>query len=635
MLGVPMLNGGESFIGFGGASLALLFGGGIALALWFVVFALRWFASMPKLPSAGPRTSDLGPEAPAVVNLLVNRWRLSHLAVQATLVDLAARGLLEIEMYVGQRFVVRLQDDRPGVDQPTGSFELQVLDLVKRRATGGSAPVEALDLGDAGEAESWLKRFNKSVASDAKKAGLARNRWARADWVVLGGGLFAVLQVFAFAFSLAHLGEGAGSGGDEFGRWDWLIVAAFAWLLSMVAFASLRDLRDTAAGRAACARWMGVREYLQESHAFDEAPLASVTVWERYLAYGMAMGAAHDAAESLPLAADDPNAAWTRFGGNWREIRINYPTRFGFGQKPISVFLGGLLRTAWWGGLAFVVLPIGIPITFDLLDALTTDYSETFQYQAWIALAVGALIVGWGLYLAIRLFDGVVRLWRGAADLNKIVVVEGEVVRVAEGRVAVADRESLEVNAWLAPVSIPGLSRGMTVRYTRTPSLWHVTKVEVISRPEQPTSEGVAEATTGDSAGKLIALEKVNSIMGRTMRATGTPEGGLDFAMGAGAVQAFGDDDGNRVIVFEIDLPPFLAGKMETFLSRISLPAIPGAGDPAGGDRKGGNTVVVRRGSSVTAIQVTLPGQSEAVARDRAEAIAAAFASRDEQRRQA
>ena len=205
MLGVAGLSGGEKFDGFEGASLALLFLGGIAAGLWLLAFGLRWFASMPKLPAPGAKTSDLGSESPAVVNLLVNRWRLSHLAVQATLVDLAARGLLQIEMY-GRQFVVRLQDDRAGIEQPLATYERQVLELVRRRATGGSAPVEALDLGEAGEAASWLKRFNKSVVSEARKAGLARSRWSRADWVVLGGGLFVVLQLFALAFGVAHPG---------------------------------------------------------------------------------------------------------------------------------------------------------------------------------------------------------------------------------------------------------------------------------------------------------------------------------------------------------------------------------------------------------------------------------------------
>ena len=138
MLGVAGLSGGEKFDGFEGASLALLFLGGIAAGLWLLAFGLRWFASMPKLPAPGAKTSDLGSESPAVVNLLVNRWRLSHLAVQATLVDLAARGLLEIEMY-GRQFVVRLQDDRAGIEQPSATYERQLLDLVRARATGGSA----------------------------------------------------------------------------------------------------------------------------------------------------------------------------------------------------------------------------------------------------------------------------------------------------------------------------------------------------------------------------------------------------------------------------------------------------------------------------------------------------------------
>lgn len=45
--------------------------------------------------AADPASPELGPEPPAVVHLLANRWRLTVEAAEATLLDLAARRILE------------------------------------------------------------------------------------------------------------------------------------------------------------------------------------------------------------------------------------------------------------------------------------------------------------------------------------------------------------------------------------------------------------------------------------------------------------------------------------------------------------------------------------------------------------
>jgi hypothetical protein len=45
----------------------------------------------------GPRTLELGPEPPAVVNFLVNDFRVTDDAVPATLIDLAARNVVDVE----------------------------------------------------------------------------------------------------------------------------------------------------------------------------------------------------------------------------------------------------------------------------------------------------------------------------------------------------------------------------------------------------------------------------------------------------------------------------------------------------------------------------------------------------------
>ena len=142
---------------------------GAALGLVFAVyFVIRWTASYPDLPAPGPETSEARAEPPAVANLLVNRCHVTSSAAAATLIDLAAHGHLELQHLSSDRFVVRLRARSP--DQLT-DYEARVLSLVREKATGGSAPLEAIEL-DEDDADRWRKRFASDVVDDAKARGL-------------------------------------------------------------------------------------------------------------------------------------------------------------------------------------------------------------------------------------------------------------------------------------------------------------------------------------------------------------------------------------------------------------------------------------------------------------------------------
>ncbi len=478
----------EGFTGFHGAKLLILIAGGVAAFLWMIVFAWRWIASRPKMPDAGPETQELGTEPPAIANLLVNRWNVTKVAAQATLVDLAARKVVGIDQYGTDHFMVRLRDIPP--DEKISPYEKQVLDLVRKRATGGAAPVEALNLGEEGEAQAWWKRFSNSVEGDARARGLARNRWAPEDWVILGAGLVIVFGLFALAFALAHVGGTKSTGEREITPEGWLGIAAGAWLFSMAALRSLRNLRDTPAGRKVCAQWLGIRNYLRNSHAFDDAPVSAVTVWERYMAYGLAMGVARDAAHELPLAADDPNTAWTRYSGTWRQIRVDYPEHFGYGESPFGVFAGGIGRTILWGGIGFVFLPIVADVGWRVASDGIGDTND----NRLLLLGAGFVVafMAMGIYVAFNLINGLIRLFYGGSDLfGKPVVIEGEVVKSHAGRIAVDDGHVEEVRAWTPPAGGQHPNVGAHIRATMSKHLHHVTLVETV--PDRPA------ATPGDA----------------------------------------------------------------------------------------------------------------------------------------
>jgi len=425
-----MFNTDASYSGFHGISLFLLVAGGILVVVWLLVFAQRYFATFPKLPPAAPATNELRDEPPAVVNLLTNRWKPTRIAMAATLLDLAARKVFDIQQLDGQHFVIHIE--RVPDESTLTAYERQVLDFIRARATGGSAPVEALGLGEEADAEAWWKRFSSAVAKDATRLGLARNRWSPSDWAGLGGLLAVTLGALGLALMAAHVGGGKASSSttsnDNFSPLDWLLVAFGGWAFVMAWLRSLRALRDTPAGREACAHWLGVRQYLRNTHAFDQLPPAAVVIWERYLSYGAALGAAHDAVHALPFAVEEPGTAWSRSTGTWRQIRIEYPTRFGFGQSPASVFFGGLVRTVFWGALCFVALPVVTKIAYSIIkDGLTTQQRTNNELYIVLGLALFVIVVG--VYLFVRFLAGAIRLVRGARDLGQHATVEGPIVK--------------------------------------------------------------------------------------------------------------------------------------------------------------------------------------------------------------
>ncbi len=183
----------------------------------------------------------------------------------------------------------------------------------------------------------------------------------------------------------------------------------------------------------------------------------------------------------LPLAADDPDIAWSRYTGTWRQIRIDYPTRFGYGGWPLGVFAGGLARALFWGSITFVLLPVVASVSWDLMrDELSRETTDTFAIEAAFVL----VFVGIALIPLINLINGLIRLFLGGSDLiSRPRTVEGIVVKLHEGKVAVDNGHAEEVRAWQPNPASPHLSLGSRIRATMSPHLAHVTSVEVIAAP--------------------------------------------------------------------------------------------------------------------------------------------------------
>jgi hypothetical protein len=460
------------------AAITLLVVGG-ALALVFAVyFVIRWTASYPDLPAPGPETSELGPEPPAIANLLVNRCHVTSAAAAATLIDLAARRHLELQHLADDRFVVRLRSQTP--DSLTG-YEQRVLSLVQDKATGGSAPLEAIELDEDG-ADRWRKRFADDVVDDAKARGLLRGRWSRLDWVVFGVLAAAVLAAVAGGLYLANVESKGEKSSDGFDRETWFVVALFAWPLIMALLRRLRSIRYSASGDAAAARWLGVKRFLQRDESFGEVPPSGVAIWNRLLAYGAGLGVARGAVAGIPLEVEDPDVAWSRVGGNWHQVSVEYPTRFGYGQRPRDVLLNGALRTLGFGLLAFVVLPTVLDVLWDVLSDAFDNLDDAAAFG--IIAVFGLFVGGFAVFLLVRLADGVIRTYRGFVDLKARETVEGQVVKRHRDEHAewfAVDPGNVDEVKALRPGDDGELPpRGATVRMVLTPNLRHVVSVDVV-----------------------------------------------------------------------------------------------------------------------------------------------------------
>jgi hypothetical protein len=463
-----------------------LVGAGAALTLWFVLFAAIASATMPRLPDPGPATTDLGPESPAVVNFLCNRWKLTTSAIAATLIDLAARRYVTIEQIGDGENLVRLRDH---ATDPTNEYERQVLALVRGRAENGTVPATELSLGYGDKAERWWKSFRDAVIDEARGHGLARRRFSSAQRVLLAATLLVPFAIAGVGFEV--YGAAQRAAGEDLDVGGGLALAAILWFAALgYGRTRLRGWRETEAGTAVAARWLGVAEQLRENDSFGDTAPAGVAIWGRLLASGTALGVAYAAAAALPVGPTRDDEAWSPRRGLWREVRIEYPRRFGYGDAPrraiaVSVFVLVAAAVAlFWFARAL------LPGLSDTIDELTKDENGAGRWLFLVAFVVFGVPLA---YLTIQVVRRVVILWRAVPDLGRTETFEGYVVRVPwhyrsedngagrwepTGYVAVDDGTSDELRA--LKYAGDGVREGQTVRVTITPRMRHVLQMEVV-----------------------------------------------------------------------------------------------------------------------------------------------------------
>jgi hypothetical protein len=451
-MAVLELNGRE-------VDLALL--GLAAGALWLAAVAWLYAMRHPLEPQVGPRTLDLGPEPPAVANVLVHDFRPTVEAVPATVIDLAARRFVEVEQHGPGVYFLRLRSDT--VEALT-AYERRVVELLRRHASGGVVPADGLTTGTKEESDRWRSDFEAEVVADVKARGLAR-------FPTEGAAFFALTIAAVLPAAPALVASAWG-------------VAAAAVTLELAILGWIRarfPLRETQAGLEAASRWLGVRAELAENPVFDAHSPLQVPLWDRLLAYGAALGVASGASRPLPLGAESDTHAWSAHGGRWRPVGISYPRIWppGWGAEPQSAVLGGL-GVAIAGGVALDRMGA------DLLDALGAG---------WSGLWSGALLAAFGCAILL----GIAALVVAIPDLWSTTQVTGPILRLRAFEsddelryyAAVDDGSSRSLRAFrLTAEQHDAFRQGQLVTVVATRNLGRVRSIVDAESPS-PVLEGV------------------------------------------------------------------------------------------------------------------------------------------------
>ena len=437
-----------------------------AVAAWLAVIGVVYLLRRPREPDPGPPTLDLGAEPPAVAGLLVNHFWLGREAVPATLLDLAARGAVELEEREPGSYVARIRDVEPDTLTP---YERRVLDLLRRRVRGGIVPTQALTTGPADESKRWWRSFRREVIADAQSRGLSRDLIDRPTVIALT----ALAGVPAAAVGFAA---------DSFEAAIGCVAGAF---LLLSAARSALPQRATAAGLAAASRWLGVRQRLGDDEELMRAPPISVALWERYLAYAAAFDLALGAIGPIPMGAESDRRAWSAYGGRWRLVRVAYP-RFlplGWGLTPV----GALLRGALFAGGGVFVLVVAAPVALDVAK----DIGGHAHSVVVALLAVPCLAIAIGAAL----------LLESLLDFSAVDQVTGPILRLRalgddddkRHYVAVDDGRSPRLRAWrISPAQYSALAQEELVTASVTRHLRHVRSIA-------PASPGAASQTAAST----------------------------------------------------------------------------------------------------------------------------------------
>ncbi|MEV8513519.1 hypothetical protein [Dactylosporangium sp. NPDC051484] len=259
----------------------------VTLAVWVALTAAALRRSRSRLPEPGtPLTAPPGEEPPAVVCLMVNRWRTDEDAIDSTLLDLAARGFLELRQPGDDPSETRIRL-RKGDGRSLTAYEQQVLDRVRKLSVDGEAALTSLAFRSWSEARRWRGAFYRAVIEEARHRGLSQPRLTRRTRRTLLGAA-VVPSGFMFAswmWTSAKLYAGLS---DQI---TGSLIAASAVFLALYLAVELRwSDRSTPEGTRVATDWLSYRAHLVAVEGVTDLAPADVASWGRDVAFASALG---------------------------------------------------------------------------------------------------------------------------------------------------------------------------------------------------------------------------------------------------------------------------------------------------------------------------------------------------------
>ncbi|MEV6925718.1 hypothetical protein AB0M46_14620 [Dactylosporangium sp. NPDC051485] len=565
------------------------------LGVWLVAFWAAKLLTRPRPIPSPPGTQDFGgDEPPAVVSLITGRWELTEDGAESTLIDLAARKILEFRQPGNDPLQTTLfvRQERPG---GLNAYESMIFERVRGLAVGGHVPLTALTFRDEEQAKGWTRRLNAAIVADARARGLSRRRFSPA--VVAALGIVAAVPAFALGLAIALQARHQDSHSDGYGA---AAVGVIILWCALGGFAGKpRGERDTPEGRAAATRWLGLKTFLRAHESFADLPPAAVAVWDRYLSYGDAVGATRVCSAVIDLGMGNRRRVWSSFGGTWRRVRVRYPGLFPrYGQKALRLFIKAFAGLA----LAVVLVRLGIawfwlpPFVYGgyTLVAAVVDVflpatltGEVLWVETWKTRSQGedSPAIPWLHYLAVD--DGTrdrTVAWACPSDLA--------------GRAAPGDVVTLTARRWTRRVlelRVDTSARLQPRHYGDENTDQLIQQAMHAGAPVLATAVRPARV----SPAELVTAEEVGRVLGRPVR----PGAGTDRAVAVGpmAFAEFRAEDGAVLLV------AVAAGAAAELAIRVHRGgrAVPGVGDEAFAS---GQWAVARRGTTVVSLQQRGPG---------------------------
>jgi hypothetical protein len=387
----------------------------LCIAASWLTFARMRERLLPPRPEPDEVAGSLRTDTPAVVNLLTNDCTVTAAGFRATMLDLAARGWLRVLPPDDE--LDELARVRPAAAAYQGDAlrpheRLVLQHVLSRFTTDRAIPARYLAVDIRG---SWWRRFRGLVIDEAVQAGLIQRRWAVSDLLVPGGFWLAGSLSWLLARSTGDTTVAVvDSVGPRVAGWM-LAGTLIAGAATVVRLWTNPSYTHTDDGVAVTRRWLTVRERLVVGGFADLAPSA-VEPGDRRLAYASAMCLADGAAVELPLAREDHHRAWSTVGGRARLVRIEYPSRVGYGTAPFVAIVGGLVACFLGLRLRSFASDVARGDAFDWIY-------EQFPEQDWLIadIATGVVFLAYvpilvGLWLALAgAFDGFNKVERTGA----------------------------------------------------------------------------------------------------------------------------------------------------------------------------------------------------------------------------